>query len=236
MKTDFIFRDATWDRAIFNCINKDNEYRLPDKFDSKDIIIDIGAHIGSFSYACITRGCGKVLAYEASPDNYELAYKNLQPYNKKVKVYHKAVWRSDKDTETLRFKPSAEEYNTGGGTVWSEGMIEVPVVKLDDIIRTIPGRIRLLKLDCEGSEFPILFTSRLLHKAQTICGEFHEIGTQRYPRAIPSVMRVDGFAKYSAESLQRFLEHRGFKCTFTRSKNEKDEENNLGFFFAEKKQ
>ncbi|MFA5291307.1 MAG: FkbM family methyltransferase, partial [Candidatus Paceibacterota bacterium] len=62
----FILRDGTSDLNIFRSINESqfNEYRLPEKFEAEDIIIDIGLHIGSFSYACATKGAGRVLGFE----------------------------------------------------------------------------------------------------------------------------------------------------------------------------
>jgi hypothetical protein len=38
-------------------------------------------------------------------------------------------------------------------------------------------RVRFLKLDCEGSEWPILVTSKMLHLVDEIRGEIHETRT-----------------------------------------------------------
>jgi hypothetical protein len=46
--------------------------RLPERFSPDDIIIDIGAHIGAFAYACLQRGAGRVIAFEPEPENYAL--------------------------------------------------------------------------------------------------------------------------------------------------------------------
>jgi len=35
------------------------------------------------------------------------------------------------------------------------------------------NRVRLLKIDCEGSEFPILYTSKMLEYVDEIVGELH---------------------------------------------------------------
>ena len=36
-------------------------------------------------------------------------------------------------------------------------------------------RIRLLKIDCEGAEYPILLTTTQLHLVDEICGEYHNL-------------------------------------------------------------
>src|SRR3979490_1223457 len=54
------FRNGTLDQAIFNGVVLFNEYRLPDRFAPGDIVIDVGAHIGSFAEAVLSRGCEKV--------------------------------------------------------------------------------------------------------------------------------------------------------------------------------
>ena len=49
------FRNGTLDQAIFNGVAVRNEYRLPARFAASDIIIDIGAHIGSFAQAVLSQ-------------------------------------------------------------------------------------------------------------------------------------------------------------------------------------
>src|SRR2546429_5351883 len=91
---DWKFRENTWDENIVKTVVEQNEYRLPERFDEKDIVIDGGAHIGSFSYACLLRGAGQVVAYEADYENYRLACQNLWKVGgRRVMVYRMALWR-----------------------------------------------------------------------------------------------------------------------------------------------
>lgn len=233
---DFQFRPNTHDKTIFDIVNKYNEYRLPSRFDSSDVIIDIGAHIGSFSYACLTRGVGKVHAYEAFVENAELASKNLKQFGKSAVVNQCAVWRSDRKGETLFFTESTDTQNTGGGNVWANKKgIAVPSVTLDEIISQIGKSITLLKLDCEGSEFPILFTSKRLNKVNAICGEYHEFGGEYDKNQIPEQMKINGFERYTIVELTKFLEDQGFEVWNTRSTLPDGTPCNLGLFFAERK-
>lgn len=235
MNNDFTFREGTWDRAIFNCITLHNEYKLPTRFKDDDLIIDIGAHIGAFSYACLQRGAGQVYAYEASKPNFELAYKNLSSFKKRAKVHFNAVWRSDTKVDSLTFNDPVHTINTGGGNVWgTQGTEKVPVITLDQILSSIQKRVRLLKLDCEGSEFPILFTSKQLHKVDEIVGEYHEFGGKYNPMSIPSTMKIQGYTEFTVEVLLKFLQEQGFKTTHKRSRDGKGDFVHLGHFSAKR--
>ena len=58
------FRKDTLDESIFNQVVNVNEYHLPLAFEPDDIVIDIGAHIGSFAQAVVSRGCRRVYCIE----------------------------------------------------------------------------------------------------------------------------------------------------------------------------
>jgi FkbM family methyltransferase len=189
-----------------------NEYRLPDRFSAKDIIIDIGAHIGSFSSAVLARGAGWVHAYEANWQNFYLLKRNLRRFEGRTLLNRKAVWRSDRDTDFLHFvgNTTADGWNTGGGSVIYADGEPVPSISFDDLLGDVTRNgshsVRLVKIDCEGSEWPILFTSRRLEWIEAMCGEYHElVGDQ-----IPEQARVEGFPRYDAETLKKYLESRGF--------------------------
>ena len=84
-------------------------------------------------------------------------------------------------------------------------------------------RIRLLKLDCEGSEWPILLTSERLHLIDQICGEFHEIGDHG---GCP--FRIDGFERFREQELREHLTAHGFEVACHRDPYT----HGLGLFFA----
>jgi hypothetical protein len=47
--SEWTFRPGTMDRMIFNGVVLHEEYRLPPCFAPADVVIDVGAHIGSFA-------------------------------------------------------------------------------------------------------------------------------------------------------------------------------------------
>jgi FkbM family methyltransferase len=240
---------------IFDGVVVCNEYRLPARFTPTDIVIDVGAHIGSFAYAAVTRGGQHVYSVEPDRENCACARKHLKQYIERgdVQLVEAAVWRSDPNDDELRFDgypafpPSfvgmAGILNTGGGSVmWASGD---PVAKIafDDLIDVATGqgdsRVRLLKLDCEGAEWPALLTSRRLHLIDEIAGEFHEIGgpfveisDDRPSSNAPRVFHTDRVARFTIDELVRTLEEAGFQVTFWRHVRPNAGPEGLGLFFA----
>jgi len=247
------FRSGTLDRLIFDAVVAQNEYRLPERFGPDDMVVDVGAHIGSFAYAVALRGGKHVWSIEPDPANCALAAEHLRPYVDQgfVRLIHAAVWRSDPNDDELRFDgyhamprsyPGMEGVlNTGGGSVvWGLGE---PVAKIafDDVVDLATNRgerrIRLVKLDCEGAEWPIVLTSRRLHLIDEIAGEFHElggplleIGEDRPPN--PHVFHSDRIAGFTIGELARFLRGAGFAVTYSRHVRPNGATEGLGLFFA----
>jgi FkbM family methyltransferase len=247
------FRPGTVDRMIFNGVVGHNEYQLPGRFNPSDVIIDVGAHIGSFAHAVVQRGCRQVHAFEPDGDNCRNAETHLRHYIDAgwVRLSRKAVWRSDANDDRLRidgyqmfpksFAGMEGILNTGNGSVlWGTGD-EVAKIALDDVIDEITAdgsqRIRLLKLDCEGAEWPILLTSRRLHLIDEISGEFHELGGpyleigEERP-ATPLVFQSDRVTRFTFEELARLLTEAGFAVTHRRHQRPDGALEGLGMFFA----
>jgi FkbM family methyltransferase len=235
----FAFRPGTCDQNVFRNINEFDEYRLPQCFAAEDVIVDIGAHIGSFTHACLQRGAKHVVAFEPDPENFRLAQANLAEYGGRVELNPEAVWRSDKEQCSLRHSGycyEGAELNTGGGDVIFEPTAEtdsgcargtvVRGVRFDDVILML-GNVRLVKLDCEGSEWPILLTCQVLHRIEALCGEYHEIGGPRDPRPIPVAAEVDGYTQFTVQELRSFLQQH-----FHRVHTEVHGRDNLGLFWA----
>ena len=249
------FRPGTLDKVIFNGVVVFNEYQLPPRFAPGDIIIDVGAHIGSFAEAVSARGCENVYCIEADRANVGIAEVNLRPYIEQgfVRLVNGAAWRSDPNTDELYFDgyhPFPASYagmegiiNTGSGSViWPSGE---PVTKIafDEIVDHVTNhgekRVRLLKLDCEGAEWPILLTSQRLELIDEICGEFHEIGGQfleisENRSAKDPVFSNNPGAKFTIDVLVSYLRNAGFALTYRRHSRPTGALEGLGLFFAKR--
>lgn len=214
------FRHGTNDREIWRCVVECDEYRMKDrKFTPEDIVLDVGAHIGCFSYLAWTRGA-TVRAFETNRESYELHRINTWRYAGIVR--HN--WCIFPEGMMADFVPSDDDANTGGGDVLGYksgcGMRTVPLYST----MGRDERIRLAKFDCEYSEFPILLTSDL-SRIDEIVGEYHEIPSKRYPE-IPYVAQVPGVTEFSRDVLRECLERQGFTVEINH------EAENIGKFFA----
>ena len=213
---------------------KKNRYQLPKYFKPTDVILDIGAHVGSFSYACFMRGVGKIYLFEPNSDNIQLCMMNLRRFKHKVVVNQTAIWRSDTSDCELKYTGCVESTNGanyGGGNVIFEDGLQIPVrcESLDSILSNI-RQVRLLKLDCESEqEWPILFTSRLLETVSEIVGEYHEIGGQNNLVDIPPKAALPGFISYKRDDLVWFLNRHGFSVKIVGQDN-----SNIGLFYAKR--
>ena len=230
-------RPGTLDRFIYELVVERNEYGLPDRFEPADIVVDIGAHIGAFAHAALMRGCCRYYGVEADQENLRLATENLRDYidGGAVTLTYGAAWRSDTNDDELAFHgyPSyGPTVNTGGGRVLPVRNHEpLPKVNFDAFIlgatRGGEQRVRFLKLDCEGSEWPILLTSKRLDLIDEIAGEFHEV-------------REDGTEsgeKYSGltcEDLGETLSGQGFDVTFHPQPFRGHFFRRIGLFFAKR--
>jgi FkbM family methyltransferase len=229
----FSFRPGTIDEDIFQAVNLYNEYRLPDAFGPDDVVLDVGTHIGSFCHAALVRGAGRVVGFEAEAGNFRCAERNLAGFGDRVRLENVAAWRSDQGPTTLVFHPG-DEVNTGGGNVgWADAGREVPALPFDDLVRRATDggrrRVRFLKIDCEGSEFPILLTSKLLHLIDEIAGEFHEFHGDFDPYDVPARFRVAGVDRLTIDELAAALRRSGFNVSW-----ERNGRTNIGMFYAKR--
>lgn len=238
--TTFIFRPQTLDFAIFSMVYFNNEYQLPARFITDDIIIDVGAHIGSFAFASLVRGAQHVISVEAHPENAQLAHHHLSDYieNGRLDLRWGAVWRSDHHNDSLYYGDypiiADDVSNTGNVAVQTaDNGQSTPIVALDDLISE--QAIRLLKLDCEGAEFPILLTSNRLHQVDEIVGEFHEFGGD-FDQCRPNFRLLD-HERFTIELLLAQLQSQGFTTEFRRHHQYADGEwtpIRLGYFRAKR--
>ncbi len=222
----FMLRANSTDAEIFHEVYAVNAYELPNRFKPNTVLIDIGAHIGSFGYTALQRGASKVYCFEVLADNIELLRKNLSTFGPKADIRQQAVWRSDVLSEPLLYAESPDANNFGGGNVWDERAAgaAVTAVGLDSILLEASNngkrRINLLKLDCEGSEFPILLTATRLDLVDEICGEFHEFnGPCNRNGQVPARLNVRNQSQLTMEDLEQYLTQQGFNVYWRRWQN-----------------
>ncbi|OGC38557.1 hypothetical protein A2155_00105 [candidate division WWE3 bacterium RBG_16_52_45] len=159
------------------------------------IVVDVGASLGSFSLDA-ARQRAKVLAYEPAPESFELLSQNtkLNRLEDRIKPFRLGVaGRAGKRTFFLtRFSPLSSFF---GG---SSNKISVDCITLEDIFKKHRlKKLDLLKLDCEGAEYEILYETapEILQKIREVRLEYHMLPAKNAnPDALTDFLLHRGFA------------------------------------------
>lgn len=158
-------------------------------------VIDIGAALGDFSIDAAARHQHCVIhAYEPFPTSFVLLRQNLQLNNiHNVVAYQEAV--AGQAGEVTLDVSTAVAVRHSTVTPTNAG-ISVPAITLATAVGRLPdGTCDLLKLDCEGAEYAILFNTdaQILGRIRRIVMEYH-----------------NNVVEFSHHDLARFLTANGF--------------------------
>lgn len=183
-------RPNTHDDYIYNQVVVKNEYQLPATMLGLRVL-DIGAHIGCFSMACLMRGA-TVTAYEPHPDNFKCLRGNLN--HPKFTAINAAVTPKPNVSINKDFPMWNGKPNTGGLRTGDEGYA-VEGIHPNVVLST---SYDLMKLDCEGDEWAILASVNPELLPKRVIGEYHE---------------VDG---HTVGEMKVFFENQGYNFFYTR--------------------
>lgn len=146
-----------------------------------DVVLDVGANHGFAACWFAYRGA-RVYAWEPAPEVFSLLERNVKDNGlaDRVRAFPEAISGKDGQAELL-ISPFL-----GGGTstLYPELVAALPVTGRAEVrVRSLPTvihelgleRIRLLKLDCEGSELEILrsLDRGLLDQIDSLAIEYH---------------------------------------------------------------
>jgi len=165
----------TLDFVIPEAIHRD-EYKTKNvDFKPGDVVIDIGANVGSVSIMLAKKyPFLKIYSYEAHPINFQNLQKNIKENNvSNIKAFNNAVFSEDNyfidislnidNTGASNSFIDPEEYPDLYEKEYSS--VQVPTISLDTIIKENDiQNIKLLKMDCEGAEFDIFSNSELINQ------------------------------------------------------------------------
>ena len=220
MTPEISLRTFTDDQYVLDKVFYANNYRLkqlPEK--EKVTVVDIGAHIGTFSLLCLMRGADKVYAMEPFGDNHRMLIKNLRDFSDKASMMRLGIY-----TET-RFASLAYPTNENNFfylsniNLHSDGA-DTPselshFVKLDELLTAIlETEVDILKLSIGYAEADILLSSERIDKCNYVCGEM-------------------SVSKEKIEQLIQYMDTKGFKDSFFAES--KDKEGAYLYLFAKGK-
>jgi FkbM family methyltransferase len=189
-----------------------------------DLVVDVGANIGWYSvvFARLVGERGSVIAFEPHPRNYELLTNNIRRngVDERVTVHQLALMDSD---GAIAFELSPSNFGDHrirfGGLPRSEeseqyeesrrSVISVSGTTLDNALRSSAARadirkIKLLKVDCQGSEIAILRgAATALSHAECLVSEYWPYGLRRAGHD------PEEFLQIVANNFSRFARVRG---------------------------
>jgi len=180
--------DASTYGCILEIVNR-NEYCL-ENFQSRDklVFIDIGANCGVATIILAKQNPNSTIySFEPDPNVFKYLEKNVSLNGlQNVKLYNKAVAKEETKNITLFLHPEYSGGNTtcssieGSKTFFNKDLVrcEVECISLDEIIQNNNiEKIQLLKIDCEGAEYEILYGSKYFKQSivENMVGEFHNL-------------------------------------------------------------
>lgn len=174
------------------------------------VVIDIGANAGYFNLMLFSRiQSGTVYAYEPIPSNYELFKKNIDlnpSLQHKIHLFNKAVTGTEQESVELFMEAASD--NSVIASVYSDFDIQnrhtlkVPAVSLAAIINQHQlQHIDLVKVDCEGSEYPVIYDSpvHIWQKIKAMTIEVHNLDKEkRNVDALKGFLQQKGYAVETA--------------------------------------
>lgn len=132
------------------------------------LIIDIGAHVGTFSlFALKAFPNATVFSFEPSSKNFAYLKKNIEQngFSDRCKTFNVAV-AGERGIRTLNLATGGDNGHNSlfihSDDMYS-GTENVECITLDDILKNVP-QCDFLKVDAEGAEGEILSHCSLIHK------------------------------------------------------------------------
>ena len=214
--TKMKMRVNTYDRLAVHEVWGFEEYK-DDNFiiNPTDVIIDIGAHIGSFSvWAARQAPQGHVYAYEPNDENFFFLEENKNLNNlANLEIFKLAV--SEKDGKASFFNSDHLSMSHSFFETNVENSTTVRTVSLAGILEANKiQHVDYLKIDAEGAEYLILLNAQpeVLNKVDKILLEYHDyLDHGHHYLDIVKYLEDNGFQVEIARSfLFRYIFKQGF--------------------------
>ena len=151
-------------------------------------IVDIGAHVGSFTVLCHQYWpAAKIVAVEPHPDSFALLQQNTAHIPEDRLLLVNAAITKDSGTTLLSSSVSHSRVGEYVPSLWADLEdrpgnfgVQVPAVTTSDLWEMLSAfgiqQVDLLKLDCEGAEYvvlPELNRLGLMNQVGWLRGEWH---------------------------------------------------------------
>ncbi len=159
-------------------IFEDGIYQKHFKVNANDIVLDVGANVGAFSYKALKENPKKVYSIEPSRSLLPTLEKNLSNFSNKEIINYRLADNNSKNNK-IKYNNEIHIYDNSGATYDN--------IKFKDIIKKYNiNKIDFLKCDSEGGEYFIFNKENkdwISNNVKHIAAEFHLWGV---PAALDS--------------------------------------------------
>ena len=179
-------------------------------------VVDIGGGIGDYTlFAALANPHGKVFAFEPFPESFALLQENLAANRAaNVQAFAEAIWSQAGDLKIDSSAGEPGQFISRSTDAQVDQSTRVPSISLEQAFARLQiERCDLMKVDCEGAEYPILFNTpdRVLGRVQRIVMEYH-----------------DSVTSYTHSDMQEFLSAKGYAVRVVQNYVHAD----LGYLYA----
>jgi FkbM family methyltransferase len=219
-------RAETNDGYIWKMVFDDNLYGLKNLDGA--VVIDVGAHIGSFTSKAIALGAKAVICVEPNPENFTCLKRNTSIHSD---VTYRLAALDYGEAELVPIS-APDGKNTGriysGGDAMHLARYLVPQIRLKDLLELLPnGRANLLKLDCQGGEWQAFNEepASTWMSFDEIIGEIHAdlhiehflsfLNRQGGGRLQTLELESLGLRDWAIRGVRRFAKAHGFETVFS---------------------
>lgn len=172
---------------------------------AKDTVLDIGANVGLYSiWVSCNAPSARIFAFEAASDNFLALAENIRNNRlQRISALHYAVTDGRSRHVTLyrglhggihSIRP--EYHNWDSSSANPRPTEKVPTITLERIFHRFKIKtVDCMKLDCEGAEYEILFSTpaRTLSRIRKIVGEYHDLSADLHGSALQEFLTKNGF-------------------------------------------
>jgi len=183
-------------------------------------IIDIGAHIGTFSLPISYEYKSRVFSFEPNISNYQYLIDNIQInlLNDRISTYNVAISKENNYVEFTEGDTStrgALTHNKFHKSASNGTTYKVKTVSLNDVVNEEQIKtVDILKIDCEGAEYEIIYNlnDNIFSMTKLIFVEIHPLIENRDPKRLIKFIKSKGFiGKYNT------LQNGCYECIFKKN-------------------
>ena len=193
-KYNIYYRDNNHDFSVIKEVLEDNIYlKNGFTFKNNDVVVDIGAHIGTFSILAAKKA-KLILSFEPEKDNYKMLSLNVKKNRSlNIRTFNEAVLDKNGEAELNIFEDAP-----GNNSIFikSRKRQTVKTTSLKEIFdKNNITKCDFLKIDVEGSEYQILtaLPKEYLSKIDKFVIEYHDFIIKKDSKKIFTLLSVAGY-------------------------------------------